>query len=86
MLSDICHPSAGGQMIFFAGPEPHLRASLVPHRVTILMIVEQFLPCVAYSASVLVEVLAEIEQLDEQLGKMQPAAAHPSPPKEAGDA
>lgn len=78
MLSDICHPSAGSQLIFFAGAEPHMRADLVPQRPTVLGIAEQFLPTVALSAQALVDVLAELELLDQRLAKM-PAGTPSSP-------
>ena len=85
LLSDLSHPSAGSNLVFLAEAGPRMRAELVPQRVTCLGIAELLLPCVAYSANALVEVLAELEALDERIGKMAPAAA-PAPSKEGGGA
>jgi hypothetical protein len=70
MLSDICHPSAGSNLVYFAGADPRLRAELVPQRVTVLGVATMLLPCLAYSASVLQNVLAELEDLDARLAGM----------------
>ncbi len=83
LLSDICHPSAGSQLLFFAGSEPRMKADLVPPRLTVVGIAEQLLPCLAYSMSVVMEVLADLEEIDERLGKL-PATAVPSPPPAEG--
>lgn len=80
LLSDMCHPSAGSQLIFFAGPEPQLRAELTPWRPTLLGIAEQLLPTVALSAQALVDILSDLEELDGRLRKMRPAA----PPAKEG--
>jgi len=77
LLSDLSHPSAGSNLVFLAESEPRMRAELVPRRRTVLGLAEMLLPCVAYSASALVEVLAELEQLDERLARM-PAPAPPA--------
>jgi hypothetical protein len=85
LLSDLSHPSAGSNLVFLAEAEPCLRAELMPQRVTLLAIAELLLPCLAYSASSLVEILAELEGLDERLGKMR-ATSPPSPPDGTGRA
>lgn len=85
LLSDMCHPSAGSQMIFFAGAEPSLRADLAPQRSILLGIAEQLLPSLALWAQTLVDVLADLEDLDERLRKMR-AAASPVSPEEGGHA
>ena len=78
LLSDICHPSAGSNLIFLAGSEPQMRAELVPQRVTLLGLATLLLPCLAYSGAALKGILAELEELDQRLTKM-PTPGNPPP-------
>lgn len=82
LLSDMCHPSAGSNLIYLAEADPSLRAELLPQRVTLLGIATVLLPCVAYSAHTLVDVLGELDGLADRLGT--PALA--SPPDSPADA
>ncbi len=83
LLSDICHPSAGSNLVFLAESEPRMRAELMPQRVTLLGVATMLLPCLAYSAQALRDLLAELEELDQRLTRMPTAAV--APPLAEGD-
>lgn len=70
MLSDLSHPAVGSHFVFMTGVDPELRADLVPPRTTLLGLAELLIPCLAYSAQAVVEVLAELEESLERLSKM----------------
>lgn len=67
LLSDLCHPSVGSNFVFVTGVEPELRAGLTPRRETLLGFAEMLLPCVGYSPSIVVAVMAELEDSVERL-------------------
>jgi hypothetical protein len=67
LLSDLCHPSVGSNFVFVTSVEPELKADLMPRRETLLGLAELLLPCVGYSPSVVVAVMAELEESVERL-------------------
>lgn len=71
LLSDLSHPSAGSNLVFFVGASGRMRAELRPQRATQLGVATVLLPCLAYSAQALLEVLSELEDMDERIGKMR---------------
>lgn len=80
LLSDMSHPAAGSYMLFLSGVEPQMRADLLPPRTTVLALAELVLPCVGYSISTIVEVLAELEGMDQRLEGARPARASGAQP------
>lgn len=70
LLSDLCHPSVGSNFVFLTQVEPEMRAELTPRHETRLGFAEMLLPCVGYSPSVVVDVIAELEESIERLVKL----------------
>ena len=70
MLSDMCHPSAGGNLLYLAQSEPWMRAELLPQPVTLAGVATLLLPCLAYSAEALDNLIADLERLHDRLARM----------------
>jgi len=84
LLSDICHPSAGGILPFLQSTQPEMSAGLVPPRETVFAMAEMTLPCLGYSAGVIGGVLGEIEGMAERLRNSK--VQGPDPRARAGPA
>ena len=77
LLSDMCHPSVGSNLIYVAETTPRIRAERVPQGVTTTGVATFLLPCLEYSAQELRSVLAELERLAERLATMPATTASP---------
>jgi len=71
LLSDLCHPAAGSNLVFLTGAsDQQLTADLHPPRTTRLGFAEALIHSLGYSASTVVEVLAALEESNERLDRM----------------